>query len=30
MLYYGDHHFAYALAKPFSIDAVKEMIDRFL
>ena len=30
MLYYGDHHFAYALAKPFSIDAVEEMIDRFL
>lgn len=30
MLYYGDYHFAYALGKPFSIDAVEEMIDRFL
>lgn len=30
MLYYSDHHFAHALAKPFSIDAVEEMIDRFL
>jgi signal transduction histidine kinase/FixJ family two-component response regulator len=30
MLQYGDHHFAAALAKPFSIDAVEEMVDRFL
>lgn len=30
MLHYGDHHFAFALAKPFSIDAVEEMIHRFL
>jgi len=30
MLQYGDHHFVAALAKPFSIDAVEEMVDRFL
>ncbi|MCL2458933.1 MAG: response regulator, partial [Desulfobulbus sp.] len=27
---YGDYHFAAALAKPFSIDSVEELVDRFL
>lgn len=30
MIRYSDHHFAAALAKPFSIDAVEELVDRFL
>lgn len=30
MLRYGEHHFVAALAKPFSIDAVEELVDRFL
>jgi len=30
MLQYSDHHFVAALAKPFSIDAVEELVNRFL
>jgi len=30
MLQFSEHHFAAALAKPFSIDAVEELVNRFL